>query len=254
MKRTFLIMALGVLVLASNAMAGALVELNMLRSAAQQGDRHAMYEVGRALLTGEFRGHEIGRNPSEAFGYLNEMTNRSRMSDANAPADVWFMLGECYERGDGTGRDLGAARNHYRQAADMGYGPARDALDRVERQLNPPQQGGYDGGQVFGSSTINMTGPVEPPRHHDAGVDRLVRAAEQGRPDAQFQLGMAFLNGEHGLPSDPTQAFHWVHEAAERGYGQAERELSNMYMQGIGVRHSRGEAIHWDHRARAQGF
>lgn len=47
------------------------------------------------------------------------------------------------------------------------------------------------------------------------------RAAEQGSPSAQYDLGLAYLYGEGGLLQDFVQAYMWFNLAAAGGYGKA---------------------------------
>ena len=45
-------------------------------------------------------------------------------------------------------------------------------------------------------------------------------AAEQGYPDAEYSLGLAYSRGE-GLPQDSARAVKWLHKAAEKGEATA---------------------------------
>lgn len=280
---------MGVLCLASTAWAGSrMIEFNRLEYAAEQGDPQAMFEVGKVYFTGNFQGYNHQQDYNRAYSWLRKA---DAAAPGRIP-EAAFLIGQCFERGYGIQQSYINAKDWYESAVRHGYGMAQDALNRVEREMGPGigqgagsgggigsgagygggggigsgagygggigdgagYGGGIGGGAGMGSPFVNDTGPVEPPRHHDPAMDRLMRAAEQGRADAQYQLGMVFLNGEHGSHSDPSSAFHWIYEAAEQGYGRAERQVSQMFMQGIGVRHNRREAMEWDMRARRQGF
>ena len=61
--------------------------------------------------------------------------------------------------------------------------------------------------------------------------------AESGDPQAQFQLGWLYDNGE-GVPHDDKEAVKWYRKAAEQGYASAQYNL--------GVRHYNGEGIPQD--------
>jgi hypothetical protein len=54
------------------------------------------------------------------------------------------------------------------------------------------------------------------------------KAAEQGLPEAQNQLGAMYLHGR-GVPKDYTQALAWFVKAAEQGYPEAHAQLGAVY-------------------------
>lgn len=276
MKKFILVLAMTVVCLASTAMAqSGIIEFNRTLYAAQQGNPDAMFEVGKVFFTGDNHGFNMAKDYDKAYNWLHRVASAypGRYPEAE------FLTGRCFEWGAGAPQNFDNAAYWYQTALNHGYGEAAEAL----RHLSHLGHGGNSGGGIGSGVTwdgnnggndiptipnigdgagyagglpglVNNTGPAEPPFHHDPNLDRLMRAAQDGRADAQYQLGMAYLNGEHGLPHDDSTAFHWIHNAAEQNYGRAERQLSEMYMRGIGVRHSRGEAVMWDHRARRQGF
>ena len=59
-------------------------------------------------------------------------------------------------------------------------------------------------------------------------------AAEQGDADAQYRLGIMYLNGR-GVPQDDVVAVKWSHKAAEQGDADAQSLLGAMYERGRGV-------------------
>jgi TPR repeat protein len=64
---------------------------------------------------------------------------------------------------------------------------------------------------------------------------RLLRPlADQGNPDAQFNLGMMCAHG-HGAPQDYGEAVKWYRKAADQGFGAAWANLGEMHANGQGV-------------------
>ena len=59
------------------------------------------------------------------------------------------------------------------------------------------------------------------------------KAAEQGLPEAQNQLGAMYLHGR-GVPRDYTQALVWFVKAAEQGFPEAHVQLGAVYFAGRG--------------------
>jgi TPR repeat protein len=72
-----------------------------------------------------------------------------------------------------------------------------------------------------------VTGPV---------VDRdlLVHAAELGNVDAQRTVGVLHVDGDEGFPQDLTITRHWYERAAEQGEPQSQFDLGWMMLEGEG--------------------
>jgi general secretion pathway protein A len=113
-------------------------------------------------------------------------------------------------------------------------------------------------------STENVKAPVE-------SSASLLRAARSGDPKAQFDLGVAYVNGD-GVPQDAVTGYTWLTLAFTNGNKQAEtllRELSRtlntadiarvrwnlgeMYANGIGVRPDKVTAYMWHLLAELSG-
>lgn len=78
------------------------------------------------------------------------------------------------------------------------------------------------------------------------------RSAEQGYADAQFNLGLMYINGE-GVPQDIPHAVELFQKAAEQGHVDAQNNLGAMYFTGEGVTRDEKKAIEWFEKAAAQG-
>ena len=59
------------------------------------------------------------------------------------------------------------------------------------------------------------------------------KAADQGQPEAQFQLGDAYRQGK-GVARDSRHAALWYGKAAEQGFSAAQEQLGLMYEDGLG--------------------
>jgi hypothetical protein len=70
------------------------------------------------------------------------------------------------------------------------------------------------------------------------------RAAEQGLPDAQTNLGTRYASGQ-GVAQDPVQAVAWFSKAADHGDMSAAFNLGVMYANGTGVAADPIEAYKW---------
>jgi TPR repeat protein len=69
-------------------------------------------------------------------------------------------------------------------------------------------------------------------------------AAVQGDTNAQYSLGLMYVNGE-GVPQDYGEAVKWYRLAAEKGHVKAQLNLGAMYFTGAGVAESYEEAYAW---------
>ena len=64
-------------------------------------------------------------------------------------------------------------------------------------------------------------------------------AAEEGHLEAQFQLGLMYLEGE-GVTEDESEAQEWLWAAADRGYPQASEVLTYIFSDDNNDEHSFG--------------
>ncbi len=53
------------------------------------------------------------------------------------------------------------------------------------------------------------------------GLRKLIKAAQMGKPQAMYHLGLCYLEGWHRLPQDIYAAADWMEAAAQLGYGPA---------------------------------
>ena len=80
----------------------------------------------------------------------------------------------------------------------------------------------------------------------------LHQAAEQGHVQAQFGLGVLFMEGQ-GIPKNNAEAVRWFRLAATRGHIMAQHNLGSMYATGDGVPKDDIEAYAWFILASEQG-
>ena len=78
------------------------------------------------------------------------------------------------------------------------------------------------------------------------------KAAEQGHPDAQFNLGIIYLKGE-GVAPNLTESVVWLKKAADQGEATAQFNLGMLYSSGRGVPKDPVEAYKWADLAASAG-
>ena len=93
---------------------------------------------------------------------------------------------------------------------------------------------------------------IEQPKQADTGEDTIAdlqKAAEQGKADAQFKLGVMYANGKCVL-QDYKKAIYWIQKAADQGNADAQYNLGNMYIFGQGVPKNHSKAAYWLKKSR----
>ncbi|MFZ6658429.1 tetratricopeptide repeat protein [Undibacterium sp. TJN19] len=84
-------------------------------------------------------------------------------------------------------------------------------------------------------------------------LESFKAAAAKGNADAQFNLGLMYLNAE-GVPEDYKQAMSWFQQSADQGNVRAQVNLGRMYAKGKAVVSNHGIAASWFRKAADQGY
>ncbi len=79
------------------------------------------------------------------------------------------------------------------------------------------------------------------------------KSADQGVPDAQLNLGVMFAVGK-GVRQDYAEAVKWYRKAADQHLAEAQYNLGTMYGNGQGVKEDHAEEFKWYLKAANQGF
>ena len=88
------------------------------------------------------------------------------------------------------------------------------------------------------------------------GWDLYQRAAEMGYVEAQYAIGMEYIEHiQELLPRDAAKAegAKWLEKAAEQGHVEAQLELAKCYSTGKGVKKDEAEALKWARKAAESG-
>jgi TPR repeat protein len=86
----------------------------------------------------------------------------------------------------------------------------------------------------------------------EQAVSWFRKAADQGHPKAQNQLGLAYALGV-GVPQDYAEAMSWYRKSAAQNDVKAQNNLGVMYDTGLGVPQDYAEAVSWYRKAADQG-
>ena len=118
-----------------------------------------------------------------------------------------FSLGLCYEEGNGVKQNAKKAEYWYKKAIDGGYGNARKQLEHL-----------HD--------------PKAPSNNNDSQEKRfneLLAKARRGDGNAQFAVGIAYLNGKLGQTRNRKEARRWLEMAASNGNQRAQKVLQTQF-------------------------
>lgn len=83
------------------------------------------------------------------------------------------------------------------------------------------------------------------PQEFQRGINILVVAAKGGCADASYFLGSHYATGTDGFAKLMVTAFHYYLDAARRGHGEAQWNLSRMYENGEGTKVNKELAKFW---------
>ena len=195
----------------------ALLDIDALRKAAEQGDAEAQYQLGLCYENGD----GVDEDMTQAASWY-------RKSAEQGNADAQCNLGWCYENGEGVAEDMTQAVAWYRKSAEQGNAQGQNNLGVC-----------YKNGE-------SVTKDVS------KAVQLFRKAAEQGNAMAQFNLGICYENGE-GVAKDMIQAVAWYRKAAEQENAGAQFNLGWCYNFGEGVAKDMAQAVQWYCKAADQG-
>ena len=211
---------------------------------------------------------------------LEELHMRGIIADENkeyAEAVKWFakaaelgyanaqwMLGYCYEMGQGVAKDYVVAVKWYREAAaqghitaqwflgscyEIGKGVAKDYTEAAKWYREAAKQGDAWSQSSLGRCYEYGKGVA---LNHTEAVKWYMYAAEQGNAWSQYSLGRCYEQGK-GVYSDQEMAAMWYRKAATQGNADAQYSLGRCYELGVGVARDTDEAAKWYTEAAEQG-
>ncbi len=225
------------------------------RMAADQGDTNGQYKLG--IMYGEGQG--VAVDHAEAAKWYRMAADQG---DERAQASLGLM----YLNGDGVPQDYVLAHMWSNLAASQEDEGAISLRELVAGRMTPEQ---IAEAQKLArewapnSPSISLASPLAA-EDFEAGMEayqsgdyaaalgRLRPLAEHGHAEAQFNLGLMYVNGQ-GVAQDHTEAMKWYREAAEQELATAQYNLGLMYGLGQGVPQNFVMAHMWWTLAARQG-
>ena len=111
------------------------------------------------------------------------------------------------------------------------YQKARNFKEALEQYRKAAEQGSPFAQNDLGNLYFNGQGI---PHDFQQAISLYRKAADQGMAAAQYNLGFMYRHGL-GVPQDYQQALAWYLKSAEQGWAQAQTELGLMYATGLGL-------------------
>jgi TPR repeat protein len=219
-----------------------------VRKLAEAGNAVSQYNLGVAYAHGK----KVNKDEAEAAKWYRKAADQGH-------AEAQFWLGSAYASGNGVTKDQSEAVKWYRKAADQGNANAQfwlglaysngDGLKKDEKEainwLRKAANQAHGPAQSFLEiMNVPFTELIKKSRKE---------AAEQGDPEAQFELGKQYAEGKD-IPQDYVESAKWYRKAADQGHAIAQYGLGLAYYNANGVARDYAEAVKWFRRAADQGI
>lgn len=162
------------------------------------------------------KGDKLKKNPKKAVKWVRKAAEQDH-------AGAQYQLGVMYRDGVGVPKSESEAIKWLRLATSWGIAKAQRDLDSLLRK------------QLLASE------------------DEFTANPELSNPDAQYTLGVMYIDGK-GVEKDPSTAAQWFLKAARQNHTEAQLRLGEMYRDGKGVKADRKEAKIWLAKAADAGL
>ena len=189
------------------------------------GDAEAQCQLASCYHSG----YGVEENDSLAFVWA------MKSAEQDYPAGLYF-LAYCYETGKGCSVNMGKANSLYKKAYEMAM---------LQAYFGDPSAQ-FVIGKIFDYGNGGVA------QNQEVAVRWYRRAAKQGCPGAQFNLGSCYQLGE-GVDMSKKEAAYWFREASLQGDADAQYMLGLCYASGEGVAKNAHKAKKWLKEASRQG-
>ena len=196
-----------------------LLAIEHYEKAASLGSAEAQLNLGRMYFYG--KGVKIDKRKAGEW---------YRKAAENGNAQAQFNLGVMYECGEsdsGVNKDYLEAEKWYKKAVAQGHKDAPAFLYGIQKEIKKQK----DAKDILA---------------------KLVREAENGNAEAQYELGNYYNNGIY-VKRDDTKAIIWYRKSAEQGLKISQFNMGCFYENGWGTTADKEKALYWYKKAAEQG-
>lgn len=208
-------------------------DVESCRKAAESGYPPAQYSLGFCYEIG----HDVSRDEGKAFSWYK---NAAEQGDSFA----MHALGRCYANSIGTIQDDNCAAFWFDKAVEQIIKSNDDTRQDESADFDWENDDEIDWEAAFDDDEDLLDSETEkkPESEWDTGIvpndEETVRlcmtAAEDGNPNAQYELGRCCENGR-GISQSLADAAAWFTKAADQKHAFAQYRLAQCYETGRGV-------------------
>lgn len=185
------------------------------RRSGEKGNDKAQYLLGKAYLDGS----GINKDTKQAIEWIT-------LSAEQGNKDAQYLLGKIYYEGHHVATDKEAAKSWLSRAASQAHTGAINLLGIINT--------------VIDSSTIV----------YQQSSEVLQNKAEQGDPQAEYELGLRYESGAWDVNKDNKKALLWITKSANDGNPVAMKTLADIYQHGdLGLAIDSKKAAEWQKKA-----
>ncbi len=188
--------------------------LELFHRAAKQEHIRAQYNLGNMYQNG----YGTPCDYNEAFTWYSKAASKGDV-------DSLYSLGLIHEYSEINQQKENQAFECYLVAAEKGHSGAQNRLALMYEQ---------------GKGTIA--------RNIEESIKWYSKAAKNGNPDGQYNLGRIYYSGI-GVSRNFKDAAYWYYKAAEQGHAHSQYCLGFMYENGQGMIKNYGESFKWYNKA-----
>lgn len=208
--------------------------------------------------------NRAGERQGDPDAYRGETLGELRAAAQAGDPAAAYRLGLVHQQGlAGVPRDSRLATRHFESAAEAGHPWARFRLAQMfdvagtnrarslELKTAAANAGVAEAAALLGTQYREGRGGV--PRDAAEAARWFTVAAENGVPEAQYNLGLMHYRGE-GVPRQLYEALKWMRQAAVGGHVPAQRAVGQLYLTGLDTMgQDLSEARTWLSSAASQG-
>jgi len=198
---------------------------NDVASLLRGSDPKVLYRRAKVFLSGN---NNQQKDFKKAFRLLKKSSKLNHKESQ-------YELALLYKNGTGTTKNVKKARQLLSKAVSNGYIKARVVLRELLVGENKNQKFKAVNGQYNFSADSAFT-----------------VAAKNGNLDAQYKLGLMYIEGEVSQ-RDPAEGLDWLRRAAEQDHLIAQLKLADLLYKGIQLDRDYAESARWYHKAAKQG-
>ena len=200
-----------------------------LEKAAEAGDVNAQYQIAQCYMEGK----GVAKSEEKGVEWLTKVAEGGN-------ADAQRQLALCYRDGRGVAQSnekyffwIEKVADGEKPETQLDLAKAYYIGDGVKKDLNKARfwaEKSSAKGNLEAEYLLAKWAYEASPNSPDA-LQKLMKVAEKGNPEAQNAIGQAYLNGK-GVTKSEEKAIEWLEKAAAKGSAEALYTMGNFYFYG----------------------